>query len=160
VIDFDLVNVGATDASNVGIRATSDEPWLTFKDTIYTVPQLKVRDKVSVRGAFPFRVETPGYTDSSFAGRITFEIKLNEQVVGTQSVFVFPIPVSRYITESTDVEVLDGRTADLATYHNAAYNISQESVTGGKGNGNGILEPGEQAILYVRLPQGLGPEDI
>ena len=35
----------------------------------------------------------------------------------------------------------------------------QRSVTEGQGNGNGILEPGEDATVWVKLPQGLDPFD-
>ena len=33
------------------------------------------------------------------------------------------------------------------------------SVTEGKGNGNGILEPGEEATFWVRMEQGMDPFD-
>jgi len=32
-------------------------------------------------------------------------------------------------------------------------------LSGGRGNGNGLWEPGEEAMLYLRLPQGLAPKD-
>ena len=32
-------------------------------------------------------------------------------------------------------------------------------MTEGKGNGNGILEPGEEATIWVKLAQGLDPFD-
>jgi hypothetical protein len=35
----------------------------------------------------------------------------------------------------------------------------QRTVTEGKGNGNGVLEPGEQATIWVKLAQGLDPFD-
>jgi hypothetical protein len=33
------------------------------------------------------------------------------------------------------------------------------TVTEGKGNGNGVLEPGEEATIWVRMRQGLDPFD-
>ncbi len=33
------------------------------------------------------------------------------------------------------------------------------TVTEGKGNGNGILEPGEEATIWVRMAQGMDPFD-
>ena len=33
------------------------------------------------------------------------------------------------------------------------------TVTEGKGNGNGVLEPGEEATIWVQLEQGLDPFD-
>jgi hypothetical protein len=35
----------------------------------------------------------------------------------------------------------------------------ERTVTEGSGNGNGILEPGETATIWVKLPQGLDPFD-
>lgn len=33
------------------------------------------------------------------------------------------------------------------------------TVTEGTGNGNGILEPGEEATIWVKVPQGMDPFD-
>src|SRR5205823_11582981 len=134
--------------------------WLTLKENTWTVAQLGPQEKISAPKAFPFRVETSGYTDSGFVGSLKLEILINGVSVSSQNLLVFPIPVSRYLTDSADLVVCDGRSLSVPTYRNAAYTIAEEIISGGKGNGNGILEPGEQAVLYVRLPQGLGPEDI
>lgn len=62
-----------------------------------------------------------------------------------------------------EVELLDGRTKTFAVFHqtgNQGGGTSIErTVTEGKGNGNGILEPGEEATIWVRRLQGLDPFD-
>ncbi len=159
-LDFDLVNVGAAPATNITIRASSAYPWLTLKENTWSLAQLKEQDKVAVQKAFPFRVETGGYTDSGFAGSLTLEIQVDGHTVATQQVMVFPIPVTPHLTDKSDLAVLDGRTLKVPIYDNAKYTIGEQSIEGGRGNGNGIIEPGEQVLLYVRLRQGLGQIDV
>ena len=61
------------------------------------------------------------------------------------------------------VEVLDGRTLTFNVFRQKGNQGGGESiqrqVTEGKGNGNGILEPGEEATIWVKLVQGLDPFD-
>ncbi len=61
------------------------------------------------------------------------------------------------------VEVLDGRTMTFPVFHqkgNQGGGASVERrVTEGKGNGNGILEPGEEATIWVKMAQGMDPFD-
>ena len=56
--------------------------------------------------------------------------------------------------------MLDGRTVNVPVYQQGPNQIEQQDISGGEGNGNGILEPGEKALVYVRLAQGMGPNDI
>lgn len=59
--------------------------------------------------------------------------------------------------------ILDGRTATLSVFrqkgNQGGGGAIPRTVTEGKGNGNGILEPGEEATVWVRLRQGLDPFD-
>lgn len=67
------------------------------------------------------------------------------------------------MTAPLAAEVLDGRTVTLKVFHqkgNQGGGASiDRTVTEGKGNGNGILEPGEEATVWVKLAQGLDPFD-
>lgn len=60
-------------------------------------------------------------------------------------------------------EILDGRTATLSVFRqkgNQGGGASvQRTVTEGKGNGNGVLEPGEEATVWVQMKQGMDPFD-
>jgi hypothetical protein len=60
-------------------------------------------------------------------------------------------------------EILDGRTATFKVFRQKGNQgggaAIDRTVTEGKGNGNGILEPGEEATIWVRLAQGLDPFD-
>lgn len=44
-------------------------------------------------------------------------------------------------------------------YQQGMDSIVLMPLSGGQGNGNGIWEQGEEAMLYLRLPQGLAPKD-
>ena len=62
-----------------------------------------------------------------------------------------------------EIALLDGKTATFPVFQqqgNQGGGASIErTVNEGKGNGNGILEPGEQATVWVKLKQGLDPFD-
>jgi hypothetical protein len=61
------------------------------------------------------------------------------------------------------IEILDGRTVTLSVFRQKGNQGGggpiQRTVTEGKGNGNGILEPGEEATLWVKMTQGMDPFD-
>ena len=60
-------------------------------------------------------------------------------------------------------EILDGRTKTLPVFrqkgNQGGGGSIPRTVTEGKGNGNGLLEPGEEATLWVKMPQGMDPFD-
>ena len=60
-------------------------------------------------------------------------------------------------------EILDGRTRKFPVFrqkgNQGGGSSIQREITEGKGNGNGILEPGEEATIWVRMPQGMDPFD-
>jgi pimeloyl-ACP methyl ester carboxylesterase len=62
-----------------------------------------------------------------------------------------------------EIAVLDGRTQTFPVFRqkgNQGGGASiQRTVTEGKGNGNGVLEPGEEATIWVKRLQGLDPFD-
>ena len=59
--------------------------------------------------------------------------------------------------------VMDGRTLTLNVFrqrgNQGGGDSIQRQVTEGKGNGNGILEPGEEATIWVKMVQGMDPFD-
>jgi hypothetical protein len=67
------------------------------------------------------------------------------------------------LPQPAEVVVLDGRTKTFPVFRqtgNQGGGASVErTVTEGKGNGNGILEPGEEATIWVKRVQGLDPFD-
>jgi len=61
------------------------------------------------------------------------------------------------------VEILDGRTKTLPVFrqkgNGGGGGSINRTITEGLGNGDGRLEPGEQATIWVKLAQGLDPFD-
>jgi pimeloyl-ACP methyl ester carboxylesterase len=68
-----------------------------------------------------------------------------------------------HMSSPLEVAVLDGRTKTFSVFrqkgNQGGGSSVQRTVTEGKGNGNGILEPGEQATIWVKVAQGLDPFD-
>jgi hypothetical protein len=67
------------------------------------------------------------------------------------------------IPDPEEIEVLDGRTATFSVFRQAGNqgggrSIERE-VTEGRGNGNGVLEQGEEATIWVKMEQGMDPFD-
>jgi len=61
------------------------------------------------------------------------------------------------------IEILDGRTVTFKVFrqkgNQGGGGSIERKVTEGRGNGNGILEPGEEAAIWVKMAQGLDPFD-
>ena len=79
----------------------------------------------------------------------------------TKNIDVLVMP--ELIAAASEVMILDGRTATLNVFRQKGNQGGGSSVTRtvteGRGNGNGVLEPGEDATIWVRLRQGLDPFD-
>jgi hypothetical protein len=60
------------------------------------------------------------------------------------------------------IVVLDGRTRTFSIFwqgrHGGGKSVPR-TVTEGRGNGNGILQPGERATVWIQLAQGIDPFD-
>lgn len=71
--------------------------------------------------------------------------------------------IPEVLPEPAAVEILDGRTVTFSVFRQAGNQGGGRSVsrtvTEGKGNGNGVLEPGEEATLWVQMLQGMDPFD-
>ncbi|MCW5978862.1 MAG: hypothetical protein KIT09_12330 [Bryobacteraceae bacterium] len=61
------------------------------------------------------------------------------------------------------LEILDGRTVTLPVFrqkgNQGGGGSIRRTLTEGKGNGNGVLEPGEEATIWIKMPQGMDPFD-
>ena len=94
--------------------------------------------------------------------RVRLELTLNfdgDEVQRSFDVLIAPANLGAPL----DLAVLDGRTRAFPVFRqkgNQGGGASiQRTITEGKGNGNGILEPGEDATIWVKRAQGLDPFD-
>ncbi len=156
-LEFRVVNVGLEDARNIEIEISSSHPFIRFERNKVDLKEIKAGNFSEVQGAFEFMLTK--YTGEHSVGNIVFKIKEGGRATGTQRMMFFAVPASPYISEK-DVLVLDGRTVKgVPVYMQGPGTIGLQVLTGGKGNGNGIPERGEEVLLYVRLKQGMAPGD-
>ena len=63
-----------------------------------------------------------------------------------------------------DILVFDGRSEQLLVYRydwgDWDRKVRLETISEGRGNGNGIAEPGETFSVWIRIPEGEDPEDL
>jgi len=157
-LDFQLINLGKGEARHIAITASSTHPYIEFTEDKIQVEGIDAGDLIHLESQFDFSFTD--YSDSSFVGDMLFEIRVNDELLDTQKIMIFPTPASPYVKED-DLILLDGRTERKVPIYKQGPNIIEpEDISGGEGNGNGILEPNEKALVYIRLPQGMGPNDI
>ncbi len=157
-LDFTLVNIGQKQAESIEIRASSTHPYLTFTDSIIWVDQVAAGASVALKDQFDFSIAQ--HHDSSQVGTLRFDVKVNGLPNGTQKIMFFTVPASPHLEDSDDMIVLDGRTvADVPVYQPGPNEVQPQEIAGGQGNGNGVWEPGEEALVYIRLPRGMAPND-
>lgn len=93
--------------------------------------------------------------------RLKLEITYDGYHGVTKNIDVLVIPEN--VPPPMEVVILDGRTATLNVFRQKGNQGGGGSVprklTEGQGNGNGVLEPGEEATIWVHLHQGMDPFD-
>jgi predicted alpha/beta superfamily hydrolase len=142
----------------VSIELSSDYPTVQFLTSRATVDEIPAGGSVDLSKRLKARF-TAGAGDYAPA---RIKVNLSAGWPGTSDRFDVMIAPDG-MTAPLDVEILDGRTKSFQVFRqkgNQGGGASVElTVTEGKGNGNGILEPGEEATIWVKLAQGLDPFD-
>ncbi|MFC2124323.1 alpha/beta hydrolase [Bacteroidota bacterium] len=157
-LDFKLVNVGESEAKNIEITAFSSHPYIEFADHKIEIANVEPGNLISLENQFNFSFTQ--YNDSSFVGSMLFEVYESGKLSEVQKTMFFLVPKSPYVEED-DIIILDGRTVNnVPIYQQGPGIIQNQEISGGKGNGNGALERGEDALVYIRLPKGMAPNDI
>ncbi len=156
-LDFSLVNVGNAEASGIKIKAFSRHPKITFSNDEVSIEGIGSKKALEVDSAFNFSFN--GFKEENFMGNIQLQISIGNTVVDTQKIVFYATPESPY-TENSDFIVLDGRfERNVPVYNQCNNSVRNVTLNGGKGNGNGIPEKGEEVLIYVKLAQGLSPND-
>jgi enterochelin esterase-like enzyme len=161
-LSFTLVNVGTSASGPVHIRASTPKSFLTFSNDTLTLNSLLPGEQVKISEQFPFSIKSQKYgvpDNEDFITRVSLEVKCNDSVQDISSIFIYPVSRTAFITDTSDLLILDGTSKSVDYYNNQTHNIEVHTISGGKGNGNLIPEPGETLELWVRLPQGLGQGD-
>ncbi len=162
-LDFIIVNVGTESSGPVRIKATTPKPLITFENDFITMASLKPGEFIEMKDLFTFIINNSGIKEpesSDFISKISLETTYNNPVKEISEMFIYPVPKTPEVTDISDILILDGTSKAVEVYDNLKHEITVNNLTGGTGNGNSIPEPGETIELYVRLPRGLGQNDI
>lgn len=154
-----LYNMRAAELAEVRAELSSRYPTveiLSGPAQVRMIPGAAVAD---LAGSFRVRFTA---ADGDFA-RTRLKLKISFDHGQTRifdiDVMVAPDP----LPPPAEVIILDGRTHVFRCFrqkgNQGGGSTVERKVTEGKGNGNGVLEPGEEATFWVRIPQGLDPFD-
>lgn len=93
--------------------------------------------------------------------RLEAALSAKNQPEQTLPLDVLVIP--EQISPPAEIEILDGRTVTFSVFrqqgNQGGGKAIRRTVTEGRGNGDGHLQPGEEATLWIRIPQGLDAMD-
>lgn len=144
---------------NVTVDLSSRWPTMQTGNAKASIPELRSGEVASLATSFPVRF-TAGEGDFARAGG-ELRISVDGALPVTKRFDVLIAPDG--LNEPLEVAVLDGRAATFPVFRQQGNQGGgapvERQVREGKGNGNGILEPGEEATIWLRLKQGIDPFD-
>jgi poly(3-hydroxybutyrate) depolymerase len=155
-------NPGAASLRNLHVELTSDYPTVQILHGSTDVPELQSGQVLDLSSKFLVQF-TSG--DGDFArARLYLNVSTGKgkpESAGLHTYFDVLVAPSN-LAPPLAVAVLDGRTKTFPTFYQGVHGGGTSvprTVTEGNGNGNGELEPGEQATVWVQVAQGLDPFD-
>lgn len=158
-LSLKLYNPRNVPQKNLKLILASDYPTVEVIQREVAIPELAAGAVVDLSDSLPVRF-TAGqgaYARASLSATIVFDDwhSTKENIPVLIEPEAIPKPIA--------YEVLDGRTATFTMFvqkgNQGGGSAVERTVTEGRGNGNGILEKGETATIWVKLPQGLDPFD-
>jgi hypothetical protein len=155
-------NPGATSLRNLHVELTSDYPTVQILHGTADVPELKSGQLLDLTSKFQVQF-TSGDGDFARTRLYLNASTAKEKPESTDLHTYFDVMVApSNLAAPLAIEVLDGRTKTFPAFYQGGHGGGTSvprTVTEGKGNGNGELEPGEQATVWVQTAQGLDPFD-
>jgi hypothetical protein len=143
----------------VRVRVTSDYPTVRIASEAVSIESIApgaVAD-LSERIVARFTAGAGNFAPT----RMRVEFGFDDWHTASESIDLLVAP--EVMPAPSGVEVMDGRTLTLPVFRqkgNQGGGAAVEvTLTEGKGNGNGVLEPGEEATVWVKLAQGMDPFD-
>jgi len=144
---------------DVTAALSTEYPTVEILNKSFTIPKLAPGEALDISAQLSIKVTAgAGY----FApARLTLKMGYDGWYSTSEDIDIFVAPET--VPEPAAVEVLDGRTMTFNVFHQngnqgGGKSIERE-VTEGKGNGDGQLDPGEEATIWVKIAQGLDPFD-
>ena len=148
-------------AAQTSIRAeiTSAYPTVRILAGRAEIPSIPPGTAVDLSSQLRVRL-TAGEGDLALTA-FTLKITYDDWHVVTHDITVSAIPAN--LAPPSAIEILDGRAVTLPVFrqqgNQGGGSSIQREIREGKGNGNGIFEPGEEATIWVKIRQGLDPFD-
>jgi hypothetical protein len=145
--------------TGVKVEVSSEYPTVKIVQGSATIPEIAPGRAVD----FSTRLQARFTAGNGYLApaRLNVHLVFDDWHEADEAVDVLIIPEG--IPEPAAVEVLDGRTVKFQVFRQAGNQGGGESiereVKEGSGNGNGVLEPGEEATIWVKMPQGMDPFD-
>jgi hypothetical protein len=143
----------------VRVELSSEYPTIKLLADSLTIPKIEPGAYVDVSGHFKARFTAgAGY----FApARLRLTMVYDGWYSAFEDIDVLVAP--EVIPAPLEVKILDGRTVTFNVFrqqgNQGGGSSIEREVTEGKGNGNGVLEPGEEATIWVKMAQGMDAFD-
>ncbi len=144
---------------DVRVRISTEDPTAELSREEVTIAEIPAGGVVDLSERFTARF-TSG---DGYLAPLRFDVRLSYDgwLSYERSFDVRVIP--ERVPEPDAVEVLDGRTRTFEVFrqqgNQGGGQAIEREVTEGSGDGDGVLEPGETATIWVRIGQGLDPFD-
>ena len=151
-----IYNPGSAALADVKVVLSSDYPTVQVLKGEVTIPKIEPGASADVSSGLLVRFTAgEGYFART---RLTLGIPY----YGVEkNIDVMVIPEN--VPPPMEVMIMDGRTNTFNVFRQKGNQGGGGSVprkvSEGKGNGNGLLEPGEEATIWVHLHQGMDPFD-
>lgn len=154
-----ILNPRGNAMSNIRVELTSEYPTVQILNGKTKLASLASGQMADLSTSFQIRL-TAG--DADFE-RVHLDVRLScDQGNEThQRIDVLAVPPD--LPAPLDVAIIDGRQLSLPVFrqrgNQGGGEAIERTVREGEGNGNGVLEPGEKATIWVKLKQGVDPFD-
>jgi predicted alpha/beta superfamily hydrolase len=152
-----IYNPRAEAMTGVKVALGSEYPTVEIVGGTAEIPKIASGAAVDV----PLRVRfTAG---AGYLAPARLELKMTYDGWHTTSENIDVLVIPEVLPALAAVEVVDGRTITLPVFrqkgNQGGGGSIQRKITEGKGNGDGVLQPGEEATIWVKMPQGMDPFD-
>ncbi len=152
-----IYNPRAEAMTDVKVALGSEYPTVEIVGGKVDVPKIESGAAVDV----PLRARFTAGADAFAPARLDLKITYDGWHSTSENIDVLVIP--EVLPALAAVEVVDGRTITLPVFrqkgNQGGGSSIQRKITEGKGNGDGVLQPGEEATIWVKIPQGMDPFD-
>jgi len=158
-LPIQIYNPRTTPLTDVKAMLSSAYPTVQFLSSEATIPRIEPGASVDIADHMRVRFTAgEGYFAPT---RLKLDLVYDGWHSVSKNLDVLVVPEN--VPPPLEVMILDGRTATLNVFPQKGNQGGGASVprtvTEGKGNGNGVLEPGEEATLWVHMRQGMDPFD-